>query len=64
MFDIRGSKTSHVTTYWRYLNSLGINQGRSLLMVMSALRERVWHLCEIGYETIHIDIDTTAVLSA
>jgi hypothetical protein len=28
-------------------------------MVMSALRERVWHLCEIGYETIHIDIDTT-----
>ena len=28
-------------------------------MVMSALRERVWHVCEIGYETIHIDIDTT-----
>src|SRR3989338_8543445 len=52
-------KLPYVTTYWRYVNSLGINQGRSLLMVISALRERVWHLCEIGYESIHIDIDTT-----
>ena len=49
----------YVTTYWRYVNSLGINQGQSLLRVMSALRERVWQLCELGYETIHIDIDTT-----
>jgi hypothetical protein len=49
----------YVTTFWRYVDSLGINQGQSLLMVMSALRERVWHLCELGYETIHIDIDTT-----
>ena len=49
----------YVTTFWRYVNSLGINQGKSLLMVMTALRERVWHLCEIDYETIHIDIDTT-----
>lgn len=53
------SKLPFVTTYWRYVNSLGINQGKSLLMVMSALRERVWHVCEIGYKTIHIDIDTT-----
>ena len=53
------TKLPFVTTYWRYVNSLGINQGKSLLMVMSALRERVWHLCEIGYETIHIDMDTT-----
>ncbi len=52
-------KLPYVTTYWRYVNSLGINQGKSLLMVMSAVRERVWHLCEISYETIHIDIDTT-----
>ena len=28
-------------------------------MVMSALRERVWQLCERNYESIHIDIDTT-----
>ena len=36
-------KLPFVTTYWRYVNSLGINQGKSLLEVMSALRERVWH---------------------
>lgn len=52
-------KLPYVTTYWRYVNSLGINQGQSLLLVMSALRERVWHLCNIGLDTIHIDIDTT-----
>ena len=26
---------------------------------MSALRERVWHLCGLGYKRIHLDIDTT-----
>jgi hypothetical protein len=52
-------KLPYVTTYWRYVNSLGINQGMSLLMVMSALRERVWQLCGLSYETIHINIDTT-----
>lgn len=52
-------KLPYVTTFWRYVDSLGINQGQSLLMVMSALRERVWHLCGKGYESIHIDMDTT-----
>ena len=52
-------KLPYVTTYWRYVDSLGINQGMSLLMVMSALRERVWQLCGLRYETIHINIDTT-----
>lgn len=52
-------KLPYVTTFWRYVDSLGINQGQSLLMVMSALRERVWLLCKKGYERIHIDIDTT-----
>jgi len=52
-------KLPYVTTYWRYVDSLGINQGKSLLKVISALRERVWQLCGIIYETIHIDIDTT-----
>ena len=52
-------KLPYVTTFWRYVDSLGINQGMSLLRVMSALRERVWHLCGKGYESIHIDIDTT-----
>ena len=49
----------HVTTYWRYVASLGINQGMSLLLVMAALRERVWQLCGISYATIHINLDTT-----
>lgn len=52
-------KLPNVSTYWRYMNSLGLNQGQSLLTVMSALRERVWHLCEINHESVHIDIDTT-----
>lgn len=52
-------KLPYVTTYWRYVDSLGINQGRALLDVMSALRERVWQLCEINYKSIHINIDTT-----
>jgi hypothetical protein len=52
-------KLPYVTTYWRYVDSLGINQGMSLLMVTSALRERVWQLCGLSYETIHINIDTT-----
>jgi len=52
-------KLPYVTTYWRYVDSLGINQGMSLLMVMSALRERVWQLCGLSYQRIHINIDTT-----
>ncbi len=52
-------KLPYVTTYWRYVDSLGINQGMSLLMVMSALRERVWQLCGLRYQAIHINIDTT-----
>jgi Transposase DDE domain group 1 len=52
-------KLPYVTTYWRYVDSLGINQGKSLLNVMSALRERVWQLCGIDHSRIHIDMDTT-----
>jgi Transposase DDE domain group 1 len=52
-------KLPYVTTYWRYVDSLGINQGMALLMVMSVLRERVWQLCGLSYPAIHINIDTT-----
>jgi len=52
-------KLPYVTTYWRYVDSLGLNQGKSLLDVMSALRERIWQLCGISYRRIHINIDTT-----
>jgi hypothetical protein len=53
------SKLPHVTTYWRYVASLGINQGKSLLLVMAALRERVWRLCGLAYTTVHVNLDTT-----
>jgi hypothetical protein len=48
------------STFWRYVNSLGINQAKSLLKLMSGLRERVWKLC--GYSYIHqvrVNLDTT-----
>jgi hypothetical protein len=48
-----------VSTFWRYVNSLGINQSNSLLKIMSILRERVWQQCRLNYSKIHIDIDTT-----
>lgn len=47
------------TSFWRFLNSMGINQSNSILQIISALRERVWELCNIKLNSIHIDIDTT-----
>ena len=53
------ARLPHMTTYWRCVASLGINQGKSLLLVMAALRERVWQLCGITYPVIHVNLDTT-----
>jgi len=47
------------STFWRYVDSLGINQANSLLKIMSILRERVWLLCGLNYKKIHLSIDTT-----
>jgi hypothetical protein len=47
------------STYWRYLDSLHINQAEALLRIMSRLREPVWKRCGINYSRIAIDIDTT-----
>lgn len=47
------------STFWRYVDSLGINQGKSFLKIMSVLRERVWQLCGLSYEMIHLSTDTT-----
>jgi hypothetical protein len=47
------------STFWRYVDSLGINQGKSLLQVMRILRERVWQLCGFSWSRIRINIDTT-----
>ena len=55
----RLSRLPAASTFWRYVDSLGINQGRSLLEVMSILRERVWQLCGIGLYEIRVNIDTT-----
>jgi len=47
------------STFWRYVNSLGINQAKSFLKIMSIVRERVWQLCGFQFYKIHISIDTT-----
>ena len=36
------SRLPAASTFWRYVDNLGINQGKSLLKVMRILRERVW----------------------
>jgi len=47
------------STFWRYVDSLGINQAESFLKIMSVLRERVWQLCGLSFEKIHLSTDTT-----
>ena len=47
------------STFWRYVDSLGINQAKSLLKVSSILRERAWQLCGLQYARIRVNIDTT-----
>jgi hypothetical protein len=47
------------STFWRYVDSLGINQSNAFLKIMSTLRERFWQLCGLRYEQINISIDTT-----
>jgi hypothetical protein len=47
------------STFWRYVDSLGINQSQSVLLVMGVVRERVWQLGGISHKRIHVDVDTT-----
>jgi len=47
------------TTFWRYVDSLGINQANSFLKIMNVLRERVWQQCRLQYKKIHVSADTT-----
>jgi len=53
------SRLPAASTFWRYVDSLGINQAKSLLKVMNILRERVWQLCGFSFHRIRINIDTT-----
>ena len=55
----RLTKLPVATTFWRYVDSLGINQANAFLNILNVLRERVWQLCEIEYYRIRISIDTT-----
>jgi hypothetical protein len=48
------------STFWRYVDSLSINQANSILKLNSALRERAWQVCALKYRRIHLSIDTTA----
>ncbi len=47
------------STYWRYVDSLGINQANSLVNLMTALRQRFWQLCGLRFHKLHINLDTT-----
>ena len=53
------SRLPAASTFWRYVDNLGINQAKSLLKVIRILRERVWQLCDLQYAQIRINIDTT-----
>ena len=55
----RVTRLPAASTFWRYVDSLGINQGKSLLKVMDILRERVWQLCNIQLYRIRVNIDST-----
>ena len=48
-----------ISTFWRYLASLCLNQSRTLLTIGSHMRSRVWSICGIDYDCICIDVDTT-----
>lgn len=47
------------STYWRYLDSLQINQAQAMLNIMKGLREQVWKQGRINHSRIAMDIDTT-----
>jgi hypothetical protein len=53
------SRLPAASTFWRYVDSLGINQAQSLLKVSGILRERTWQLCGLQYARIRVNIDTT-----
>jgi hypothetical protein len=48
-----------VSTFWRYLTSLGIVPSASLLRLGAALRARVWALCAYAPRRVTVNIDTT-----
>jgi hypothetical protein len=57
--SFRLSSLPVASTFWRYVDSMGINQGNSLITVMNLQRERVWKQLGLNYIRINADIDTT-----
>ncbi|MEK7614997.1 MAG: IS1380 family transposase [Patescibacteria group bacterium] len=48
-----------VSTFWRYLTSLGIVQSAALLRLGAMLRTKVWALCDYTPRRVTVNIDTT-----
>jgi hypothetical protein len=48
-----------ISTFWRYLTSLCLNQSKALLTIGAHMRRRVWATCGINYDCVCIDVDTT-----
>lgn len=56
---LRVGRLPAVSTFWRYLLSLGIIQSASLLKVGAILRSKVWALCGYHPRRVTVNIDTT-----
>jgi len=56
---LRVNRLPVVSTFWRYLTSLGIVQSQSLLRLGAVLRKTVWALCDYQPRKVTINIDTT-----
>jgi hypothetical protein len=48
-----------ISTFWRYLASLCLNQSKAFLLIGADIRQRVWETCGLSYESVCINIDTT-----
>jgi hypothetical protein len=47
------------STFWRFVNALHLNVARQILIIMRAMRERVWAAANVKLEVVTIDTDTT-----
>ena len=56
---LRVNRLPAVSTFWRYLTSLGLVQSQSLLRLGAALRKRAWALCDYHPRSVTVNIDTT-----
>ena len=56
---LKVSELPVVSTFWRYLRSLGINQSGSILRMQKDLRAKTWELCKYKPEHVTVNIDTT-----